>query len=182
MTVETIMSRELVTISPDTTVASAVLEMTRHQVHNIPVVDATGSFIGLFSLRRLARALLPMAAQLGEESFHIDIGFLSDSSDELLQRLQSVGHQPVSQLLEKKRKLRFCDPDTPIPKLLQLLSENPASLPVVVVEGKKSKVVGMISAWDVLTKIAANFLAGEVVEPANADTGGDPGKDRETSG
>jgi CBS domain-containing protein len=167
MTVETIMSRELVTITPETTVARAVMEMSRHQVHNIPVVDATDSFVGLFSLRRLAHALLPMAAQLSEENFHIDVGFLSDQSDEYLQRLQSVGQKPVSQLLEKKRKLRFCEPDTTIPRLLQLLSENPASLPVVVIQGDKKKVVGMVSTWDILNKIAATFLANKDVNPAS---------------
>lgn len=175
MTVEAIMSRELVTISPDTSVAHAVQKMIRHQVHNIPVVDETGSFKGLFSLRRLAHALLPMAAQLDAESFHIDIGFLSDSSDAFHQRLQSVGRQPVSLLLEKKKKLRFCKPGTPIPKLLQLLSENPTSLPVVVIEGKDNKVVGMVSAWDVLMKIAVNFLPGEAKDPDNAINSTDPG-------
>lgn len=157
MIVDSVMSRELVTISPDTTVASAVIEMTRHQVHNIPVVDEAGAFIGLFSLRRLAHALLPIAVQIDEESF--DIGFLSGNSDEFLERLQTVGHQPVSQLLEKKKKLRFCRPGTSIPRLLQLLSENPTSLPVVVVEGEKNRVVGMVSVWDILLKIASTFLA-----------------------
>jgi len=177
MTVETIMTRELVTISPDTIVADAVLEMIRHQVHNIPVIDEAGAFIGLFSLRRLAHALLPIAAQVDVESF--DIGFLSDSSDEFLLRLQSVGRQPVSQLLEKKKKLRFCEPDTSIPKLLQLLSENPASLPVVVVEGRANRVVGMISAWDVLTKLAVNFFAGEGGDSPTASAGTVPATDRE---
>jgi CBS domain-containing protein len=168
------MSRELVTISPETTVAVALQEMNRHQVHNIPVVDDKGSFIGLFSLRRLAHALLPMAAQLDEESFHIHIGFLADSSDEYLQRLQTIGRQPVSQLLEKNKKLRFCEPDTSIPRLLQLLSENPASLPVIVVEGQQRKVVGMISAWDILTRIATSFLPAEDGVPSNESSSSDP--------
>jgi CBS domain-containing protein len=179
MTVETIMSRQPVTISPDTTVARAVLEMNRHQIHNIPVIDAAGSFVGLFSLRRLAHALLPMAAQLDEETFHLDIGFLSDTSDEFIRRLQSLGRQPVSQLLEKKKKLRFCKPSTTIPRLLQLLSENPASLPVVVVEGKQKRVVGMVSAWDVLNKIALTLLANPDMHPGTLVDHRAPGSGRE---
>ncbi|MEA3275382.1 MAG: CBS domain-containing protein [Pseudomonadota bacterium] len=160
MTAKTIMSSDLVTVTSDVTVAEALLKMSKYQVHNIPVVDETDSFVGLFSLRRLAHELLPTAARLEAESFQMDIAFLSDQSDEFLQRLQEIGRKPVSELLEKKKKLRFCGPDTPIPRLLQLLSENPTSLPVVVVQGKRQKVVGMVSTWDVLTKIAVNLLPG----------------------
>jgi CBS domain-containing protein len=159
MTAKTIMTTNLVTVTADLTVAEALLEMARRKVHNIPVVDGNGDFTGLFSLRRLTRELLPTAARVDEGAFHMDIGFLSDQSDEYLQRLQEIGRRPVGDLLEKKKKLRFCSPDTPIPRLLQLLSENPTSLPVLVVEGKRRRVVGMVSSWDVLTKLAVRLLA-----------------------
>lgn len=159
MTTKNIMSAELVTISPKVTVAQALLAMSKHQVHNIPVVDEKEAFVGLFSLRRLAHELLPTAARLDEQSFHMEIGFLSDQSDEFLKRLQKIGRRPVADLLEKKKKLRFCEPDTPIPRLLQLLSENPTSLPVLVVKGKHKRVVGMVSNWDVLTKIALKLVS-----------------------
>lgn len=158
MTVKTIMSTELVTVAPDVTVTEALLQMSSHQVHNIPVVDKNGAFVGLFSLRRLAHELLPTAARMDADTFHMDIGFLTDDSDEFLQRLQKIGRKPVSALLEKKRKLRFCKPDTSIPRMLQLLTENPTSLPVLVVEGKSQKVVGMVSTWDVLTKVAVKLV------------------------
>lgn len=158
MTARTIMSTDLITVAPDVTVAEALLEMSSHQVHNIPVVDKSDAFVGLFSLRRLAHELLPTAARMDEDTFHLDIGFLSDDSDEFLKRLQKIGRKPVSALLEKKKKLRFCKPDTSIPRMLQLLTENPTSLPVVVVEGKRQKVVGMVSTWDVLTKVAVKLV------------------------
>lgn len=159
MTASSIMSDDLVTVTADTAVADALMIMSQHRVHNLPVVDDDGNFVGLLSLRRLTHALLPTAARLDEESFHIDIGFLSDQSDEYLERLQQIGQLPVVDLLEKKKRLRFCSPDTPIPKLLQLLTENPTSLPVVIVEGEHRKVVGMVSNWDVLTKVAVRLLA-----------------------
>jgi CBS domain-containing protein len=171
------MSAALVTVAPDFTVAEAMLEMARHKVHNIPVVDKDGAFVGLVSLRRLTHDLLPTAARVDEQAFHMDIGFLSDQSDEYLRRLQDIGRRPVSDLLEKRKKLRFCSPDTPIPRLLQLLSENPTSLPVVVVEGKKNRVVGMVSNWDVLTKIAVRLLADEG-GPADPSAGAAPGGGR----
>ena len=157
MSAEAIMSNDLFTLTPDVTVADALQAMCDHKVHNIPVVDRDGAFVGLFSLRRITHALLPMAAQVEEGGLNIDMSFVTDSSDAYLDRLVQIGHKPISEFLEKKKKLRFCEPNTPIPRILQLLSENPTSLPVVVVKGKQKKVVGMVSTWDVLTKIATGL-------------------------
>ena len=159
MTADTLMSTDLFTLTPDVTVAEALQAMCDQRVHNIPVVDNDGSFVGLFSLRRIAQALLPMAAQMEEDSLEVDMTFVTDSADAYLERLLKIGHKPISGLLEKKKKLRFCKPDTPIPRILQLLSENPASLPVLVVTGKHKKVVGMVSTWDVLTKITSSLFS-----------------------
>jgi CBS domain-containing protein len=170
MTAKKLMSSDLVTVTPDVTVAEALLAMSNHHVHNIPVVDGDDAFVGLFSLRRLARELLPTAARMDAESFHMDLAFLSDDSDEVLKRLREIGRKPVSSLLEKRRKLRFCKPDTPIPRMLQLLTENPTSLPVVVVEGSRQRVIGMVSTWDVLTKLAVKLV--QDAPAAGPDQGG----------
>ena len=178
MSAETIMSNDLFTLTPDVTVADAMQAMCDHKVHNIPVVDRGGAFVGLFSLRRITRALLPMAAQVEEGGLDMDMSFVTDSSDAYLDRLVDIGHKPIAEFLEKKKKLRFCKPDTPIPRLLQLLSENPTSLPVVVVKGKHKKVVGMVSTWDVLTKIAAGLssrIADLKCEPEAAERQLQPG-------
>ena len=158
MTAETIMSKDVVTLKPDDSIATALQLMCTHSVHNLPVLDKDGTFLGLFSLRRLSRELLPKAAKLDEDSLLMHINFMPDSTDELLQRLTKLGHQPVSGLLEKTSKLRLCNPDTTLPEMLQLLFESPTSLPVVVVEGKKKKLAGMVSNWDVLTKLSVNLL------------------------
>lgn len=158
MSVTTIMSQEVITLKPDDCIALALQKMCTHTVHNIPVIDHDGAFLGLFSLRRLSRELLPKAAKLDENSLLMHINFMPDSTDDLLKRLQKLGQKPVSDLLEKNKKLRFCHPDTSLPELLQLLFENPTSLPVVVIEGKKKKLAGMVSNWDILTKLSVNLL------------------------
>jgi CBS-domain-containing membrane protein len=169
MTAKNIMSTDLVTLRPNVCVAEALQIMCERKVHNMPVVDEHGVFIGLFSLRRITHALLPMAAQMEEFDPSLNIAFIDDGSDAYLERLQRLGACPVEELLEKKKKLRFCSPNTPIPRLLQLLSENPTSLPVVVVEGEQKKVVGMVSTWDVLTKITNTlFVADATAECASA--------------
>ncbi len=168
MTAQSIMSSQLTTIEPNVSVGEALAIMCAHKVHNLPVVDAQGCFVGLFSLRRITHELLPMAARVGNyhQILDMDMSFVSDDGDDYLKRLHQIGDKPVSSMLEKKKKLRFCGPDTPIPRLLQLLSENPTSLPVLVLEGDQQKVVGMISTWDVLTKIALS-LYNQDSDPAN---------------
>jgi CBS domain-containing protein len=174
MTAKSIMSTELQTLAPDVTVGEAMLIMCANKIHNLPVVDADGSFVGLFSLRRITHALLPMAAQIEPGALNLSMSFVSDQADDYLERLRRIGEQPVSTLLEKRKKLRFCSPDTPIPQLLQLLTENPTSLPVLVVEGEHQKVVGMVSTWDVLTKIAMHLYGDE----AQTDSHDEPGEEK----
>ncbi len=167
MTATTIMSTDVITLKPDDSIMTALQLMCKHSVHNLPVLDNEETFLGLFSLRRLSRELLPRAAKLDENSLLMHINFMSDSTDELLNRLHKLGKKPVSDLLEKNNKLRFCSPDTNLPELLQLLFESPTSLPVVVIKGKKKKLAGMVSNWDVLTKLTVNLVGEKKIEPCH---------------
>ena len=58
--VEDFMTRRVVTITPDTTLLAAARLMLEHRVGGLPVVDASGRMIGVFSesdlLREEARA------------------------------------------------------------------------------------------------------------------------------
>ncbi len=168
MTAKTIMSRDLVTLDPDETVHGALTLMRDRHMHNLPVVGEDDTFLGLFSLRRLTHALLPKAAQLDQHSLRLNISFVPDDPDALLERLQSIGDKPVTDLLEKKRKLRFCRPETPLPETLKLLYENPVSLPLIVLS-EENKLCGIISNWDVLTKVALNLLSGIDRQPERGD-------------
>ena len=111
MTTESIMTRRPLTLRPSDKVSEALLKMHEHQVRNLPVVDEEGTFVGLFGIRRLSHLLLPKAAQLDRYSL-ADLSFLPDDLDALNERLHKIGSQPVSNFLEKKKKLNFCKPFT----------------------------------------------------------------------
>ncbi|MCU7917795.1 MAG: CBS domain-containing protein [Candidatus Thiodiazotropha sp. (ex Epidulcina cf. delphinae)] len=165
MTAELIMSSRLCKVQPDTKVAEACQIMHREQVRNLPVVDEAGAFIGLFGIRRLARLLLPKAAAMEDRHRLIDLSFMPDELGEMYDRLQAIGNRPIAEFLEKKKKLLFCSPNTTFPELLELLDQSTdTSLPVIVVSGKKRKLVGMVSFWDVLEKLVINVFA----EPSGA--------------
>jgi len=153
------MTSALFTLSPDDTVADALSLMHSKEVHNLPVVDESGAFIGLFGLRRLSHLLLPKAAlDLGEHVIS-DLQFLPDEVVQNGARWHEISEQPVKNFLEKKKKLIFCTPQTSFPELLALLDESKdTSLPVIVVDGKNRKVVGMVSSWDVLEGVIMGRL------------------------
>ena len=90
------------------------------------------------------------------------------SSQETTKRSNHVSNA----FLEKKKKLLFCTPDTAFPELLALLSQtDDTSLPVIVVEGDSRKLVGMVSAWDILEGIVVGRLVN------NKDAGNSEAKD-----
>jgi CBS domain-containing protein len=159
LTTESIMTSALFTLSPTDTVADALSLMQKNKVRNLPIVDASGAFIGLFGLRRLSHLLLPKAALgLGAHSIS-ELHFLPDEVVQNNDRWQEISEQPVANFLEKKKKLLFCTPQTALPELLALLDKSKdTSLPVIVLEGETKRVVGMVSSWDVLEAIVMGRL------------------------
>jgi CBS domain-containing protein len=159
MTTKSIMTSGLFTLKPTDSVADALSLMHAKHVRNIPIVDESGAFVGLFGLRRLSHLLLPkVALSLGKHSIS-DLHFLPDEIIQMGDRWHEIADQPVDNFLEKKKKLLFCTPETAFPELLSLLDESKdTSLPVIVVEGDSQKLVGMVSTWDVLEGIIMGRL------------------------
>ncbi len=168
MTTESIMTSNLFTLKPTDTVADAIALMHREHVRNLPIVDGSGNFVGLFGLRRLSQLLLPEAASgLGPYSIS-DLHFLPDEVVQMSDRWKKIARQPVLNFLEKKKKLMFCKPGTTFPELLSLLDQSvDSSLPVLVVKGKQQKLVGMVSAWDVLE----GLIMGRLAQVSGEDSG-----------
>ena len=156
----------------------ALSMMRKHHVRNLPVVDDSGAFIGLFGVRRLGRLLLPRAAVDLSRYNVADLSFLPDEIVQMSERWREVAKEPVERFLEKEKKLLFCTPDTSFPQLLELLEQSKdSSLPVIVLEGSARKLVGMVSAWDVLEGIVMKLLT----EETGADTPSTQDKGLETN-
>ncbi len=170
MTAQSIMRFRLVTLRPTDKVSHALKLMHLHQVRNLPVVDDKDQFLGLFGIRRVVELLLPTAAvmDLGLK----DLSFMPDDLAEMHERLLEAGDRQVDSFYMKKKNLLFCKPTTSFPEVLELLHESrDLSLPVIVVKGKKNKLVGMVSAWDVLEKMVLGMLADEPPPEALPEAG-----------
>ena len=155
-----IMTANPTTLAPDETVSDAVRKMYEAHYRSMPVVDADGSFIGLFSIYRLIEILLPKAV-LARHGALDDLSFVHPKLDQLVEKLQDFGKLPVVDVLEKKKRLTVCKPSTSLTEMLWLLHEGHSSLPVVIVKGKKMRLVGIVSYWDVLSKVATRLFPGE---------------------
>jgi CBS domain-containing protein len=129
--------------------------------------------VGLFGIRRLSRLLLPKAATEFSGYNLSDLSFLPDEEGSMYERLHRAGNRPVSEFLEKKKRLFFCTPNTSYPELLRLLNTSAdSSLPVIVVKGREQKLVGMVSLWDILEKITREVFEqteGPYSHPYKAD-------------
>ena len=172
MTVENIMSFRLVKLKPTDKVCDALAIMHEKQIRNLPVVDENDEFVGLFGIRPLIRLLLPKA---GKIKFGLkDLSFMPDEVNELYRRLEDVGQKPVADFLEKKKNLTFCKPSTSFPEVFEMLDQSmDSSLPVIVVKGKRRKLVGMVSSWDVLERLLMNMFVNDG-EDAHPDPCGKP--------
>ena len=162
MTVDAIMTRDVVTLKATDTVSHGLRVMHEEHVRTLPVVDDDGRFLGLFGIRQVVHLLLPKAAQI--EYGLTNLSFMPDDLGELLHRLQQVGQKPVADFLAPATDVLSCKPSTPMPEVLELLHQSfNTSLPVVIVEGSENRVVGMVSSWDVLERLVVNVF-GDVVE------------------
>ena len=131
------------------TVADAIQRMLDDRVSDLPVVDASGKFIGMFRLDRLYATLLPKAALIGYGVG--DLAFVSDTLGQLREKMREIEHLAVRDFVVKARGL--VHPDTPPLEIVLLLHQGFNAIPVVERDG--GRLVGMVSARDLLNALRA---------------------------
>ena len=97
----------------------------------------------------------------GEGSL-MDLSFIHPTMAEIMENLERLGPLPVSEILENKKRLTVCKSNTSVMEMMLLLHEIHTSLPVVVVEGNSQRLVGIVSYWDVLSKMATRLFPDEI--------------------
>lgn len=137
------------TLKDSDTVAEAMRRMLDDRVTDLPVIDAAGCLIGVFKLDRLYAALLPKAALIG---FGMeDLAFASDTVGQLRERMREIEGEPVRAYSIKPQHV--VHPDTTPLELVLLLHQGVNNIPVV--ERDSCRLVGMVSARDLLTALHA---------------------------
>ncbi len=147
MSCATIYRTEFPSLKGDDVVGEATRRMLTSFVTDLPVVDDDGRLIGILKLERLLASLLPKGALIG---FGMDdLRFVSDSLDHLRKQMRAVADTPVRQLMVKAEHV--VHPDTSPVEIVLLLYRGASNVPVV--EPDTNRLVGMVSARDVLSAL-----------------------------
>ena len=125
----------------------ALRRMLDDSVSDLPVVDASGALVGMFKLDKLYAMLLPRAALLGHGM--PDLTFVSDTLQELREKMRDIGDDPVLDYVIKADHV--IHPDTPPLEIVLLLHNGVNNVPVV--DKDSRRLVGMVSARDLLTAL-----------------------------
>jgi len=129
------------------TVADAIRRMLDDRVSDLPVLDASGKLLGMFRLDRLYATLLPKAALIG---YGVpDLAFVSDTLGQLREKMREIEDLAVRDFVVKPAHV--VHPDTPPLELVLLLHQGINNVPVV--DRDTGRLVGMVSARDLLTAL-----------------------------
>jgi CBS domain-containing protein len=140
--VEDFMTRQVVTITPDTTFLAAARLMLEHRVGGLPVVDASGRMIGVFSESDLLRE----EAEDGSPWLQMMVGRDGEPAKPM-----QLNARKVSDAMT--RELITIAPDASIAQACRLLHEHRLRrLPVV----ESGKLVGMIARADLVRAVAVS--------------------------
>jgi CBS-domain-containing membrane protein len=144
-----IFNREFEALADSDTVADAARRMLDHRVSDLPVVDRSGRLVGMLKLDRLLAGLLPQAALLG---YGVpDLSFVADDFEALRRKAKRLGSGVVRDFMVKPDPV--VHPDTAPVEIVLHLYRGANNLPVV--ERATGRLVGMVSARDVLAALQA---------------------------
>ena len=141
-TAASVMGQHPTVLKPTDTIRDAAACIMDNRYRNLPIVDDTGRFLGLFNINCLLRLVLPRAA-LMEEGLE-NVKFIQDSLKDLHERFRKVEGEPVSICLQTETTM--VSPDMPLVETLLILYRTKSSIPVV--EPGTGRLLGMISYWD----------------------------------
>jgi CBS domain-containing protein len=149
-----IMTTKPVAINQSESVAKAMRMLLDNRLLGLPAVDDGGRYLGMFLRSRLVALLLPTIVQLEERLPEvgrlIELGFMTDTLDDAHDRFQKVASDPVSKYLQMDTPILRLD--TPVMNAVLYLYRTRSYLPVV--DEASGKLLGVVSTWDVLGRIA----------------------------
>ncbi|MEK7711766.1 MAG: CBS domain-containing protein [Pseudomonadota bacterium] len=149
MTCQTVMLLNPVTVLDSASLADAIDLMFRHRIKNLPVVDVTGLYKGLFGIHTLVRHMLPRAATLDGDTHIGDLAFVHATLDSLKERLTDRLDEPVIRFADTT--LQPLAPDMGLVETLLHLYRHRHNMPVA--DPHTGRLLGLVTYWDILAKL-----------------------------
>jgi CBS-domain-containing membrane protein len=121
----------------------------------VPVIERDGKFAGLISGDSLLEYMLPKS--LAAMTPSTNLGYLDETAEEMLDRLDNIRHLPIGDLLDKD--VEIARPDTPLIDALMLIKNKQYVVPVV---DEDDMLIGAISFFSVLYALNESYDRDEV--------------------
>ncbi|OIO35491.1 MAG: hypothetical protein AUJ74_05815 [Candidatus Omnitrophica bacterium CG1_02_44_16] len=143
MLVKEIMTKEVVTIRPEATLAEAVRFLKQHRINGIPVVTDGGVLVGIITMSDLLRLLRDInfwnKVEQARPELSIKDAFLKDKEQAIVEKKMTHGVVTV-----KENEM--------VERVLDLMStRNIHTIPVM----RDDKLAGIVGAMDI---VSLNFL------------------------
>ena len=150
VTCRAIMDPAPAVLAPETTFGAAVQMLLDRRLLAMPVVDASGRYLGIFRKNLVISNVLPQVA-LHDDRFNqvvrlINAGLIRDNLHEVHDRFAAIAQDPVNLHMDKVAPV--LGPDQPLVTALYHLYRGRNFLPVV--DPANGRLLGVISTWDVL--------------------------------
>ena len=153
-----IMSRPVITVTPDTTIVEAANTMLQKHISGLPVVDATGKLVGMLSEGDFVRRS-EIGTQRKRSRF---LRFILGPGKAASDFVREHGSK-VSEIMTTEPLLTVGE-ETTLEEIVELMERNNIKrLPVI----SNDKVVGMVSRSNLLQAVAS--LAKDVPDPTADD-------------
>jgi CBS domain-containing protein len=142
-----IMTKEVITVSPETRVSDLAQTLAGKKLGGVPVVDAEGGLVGIVTqsdlVARVQELELPPALNILD--FHLYLQIPSH----LFHKVEKILGTTVADIMSPKPLT--VSPDTPVPRIAALMDQQKIhTLPVL--EG--GKIVGIVGKIDLIRALA----------------------------
>jgi len=138
------MLTEIVTAGPDETIRDALTLLERHGIRALPIVDAEGRLLGMFSFDLVLSSLLPKALQMDAyelKDVDLRLDYLVDSEEDVAEQLKALFPVKLGDLMDPQ--VRVAHPGTPLVEGIRLLARYGSPIPVV--EEPSRRLVGLLT-------------------------------------
>jgi CBS-domain-containing membrane protein len=147
LTAKDIMTKDVITVKPDTAVEGLASILVKHEISGVPVLDESGSLYGIVTENDLIsqnkRLHIPTVVSFLDAAIYIE------SSKRFEQEVKRITATKVADICT--RKVVTITEDTPVVDIATIMAEKKVYLLPVIRGGK---VVGIVGKRDILKAVA----------------------------
>lgn len=138
-----IMTREVISVAPETTIEDLARLFVEKRVSAMPVVTAEDRLLGVVSESDLVKQNKPLHLPTVISLF--DWVLYLESEKDFREEVERITARTVSEILSEK--VVYCTPDTALSEIAALMTKNKVNLLPVIDD---EKIVGVVSRLDVI--------------------------------